>query len=465
VKIHSRRNKILTKNKFLIFILLFNIPIFSGIQPPILIGPEDIFQSPNSSYIPTKTDNKSKTPTRWGGASLTQMEKSFNGFPMTVFILGGGAWIYHNKIKLSSSEIEIVGEDAIRADLKGRVQVEDKENNSYFYANKGNYDKVTEKILLEGRPRLFYTAKDKQKTKISADRITRYLNEGKTVLEGKVYIQNAELTVIGEDATYNDNTKKLEISNRPSIFSKNRILSAEKLIYDTESGEVSLENNSYMIQISEESENSNNLISSKKDNNQKSKEDKTKSESIIKQESIFLADKMIHQNSKEPKSTGLYGNAKIYRKDLEFSAEILKSLGSNGDIIQAEKNILNHVILSGDFLEHFKLKEYSYIKGNPSIELLDKENKEVQSTITAVVIERFIDRKEIVTRGNVKIVSQTSTARGEYATYFENEEKIVLEGNPSLERDKKILHSGKIIIYPQEDRVLLSEGMNLKGAE
>jgi len=450
--------------------LIISFPLFSGIQPPILIGPDNIFEAPNSSYIPNKSNNKNKIPTRWGGASLTQMEKTYNGFPMTVFILGGGAWIYHNKIKLSSSEIEIVGEDAIRAELKGRVEVEDKENNSYFYANKGSYDKVTEKILLEGRPRLFYTAKDKQKTKISADRITRYLNEGRTVLEGKVYIQNNDLTVIGEDANYNDNTKKLEISNRPFIFSKKRFLSAEKLIYDTESGEVSLNDSTFLIQTSEESENSNSLISAKKDkkNNQATTKEQEKTPIIL--ETIFQADKMIHQNSKEPKSTGLYGNAKIYRKDLEFSAEILKSLGSSGDIIQAEKDIkmfdiLNHVILSGNYLEHFKVKEYSYIKDNPKIELLDKDNQKVESTITSVIIERFIDKKEIVTRGNVKIVSQTSTAKGEYATYFENEEKIVLEGNPSLERDKKILHSGKIIIYPQEDRVLLSEGMNLKGAE
>ena len=47
--------------------------------------------------------NKNKIPTRWGGASLTQMEKTYNGFPMTVFILGGGGlaiWMVLNDKKI-----------------------------------------------------------------------------------------------------------------------------------------------------------------------------------------------------------------------------------------------------------------------------------------------------------------------------------------------------------------------------
>ncbi len=456
---------------FLLILISLVIPLFSVVQPPLLIGPENIFLTPNSDYFPIKSEKKSKVPTKWGGASLTQIEKSFNGFPMKTFLLGGGAWIYHNKIKLSSNEIEIIGEDAIRAELKGKVEVEDFENQTYFYANKGFYDKVTEKVVLEGRPRLFHTSKEKKKTKISAEKITRYLNEGKTVLEGRVYIENDDLRVVGENATYYESSKKLEIVNRPFIFAEHKFLSAERLVYNTESNEISLEEKAFLIQTTEESESPVSLIASKKKKEAKPEEEKKSSQTQQeKKTSVFLGDKMIHQGSGEKRSTGLVGNAKIFRPDGEFSADNLKSIGSNGELIQANGNIhmldtINHTVLSGQFLEHFKNKQYSYMSGQPKIEMLDKDNQNVQSTVTAVVIERFIDKKEVVTRGDVKIQNQTSIARGEFATYYEDEEKIVLEGNPSLERDKKILYSGKIIIYPQEDRVLLSEGMNLKGTE
>jgi lipopolysaccharide export system protein LptA len=454
----------------ILFLVSFSIPLLSVIQPPLLIGPENLFLSPNSDFPIQKPDKKSKVPTKWGGASLTQIEKSFNGFPMKTFLLGGGAWIYHNKIKLSSNEIEIIGEDAIRAELKGRVEVEDFENQTYFYANKGFYDKVTEKVVLEGRPRLFHTSKEKKKTKISAEKITRYLNEGKTVLEGRVYIENDDLRVVGENATYYESSKKLEIVNRPFIFAEHKFLTAERLVYNTESNEISLEENAFLVQISEESQSPVSLLATKKKKESTVEEKKSPSDPQEKKTSIFIADKMIHISSGENKSTGLVGNAKIFRPDGEFSADNLKSIGNNGELIQANGNIrmldtINHTVLSGQFLEHFKIKQYSYMSGQPKIEMLDKDNQNVQSTVTAVVIERFIDKKEIVTRGDVKIQSQSSIARGEFATYYEQEEKIVLEGNPSLERDKKILYSGKIIIYPQEDRVLLSEGMNLKGTE
>ncbi|WCL47909.1 hypothetical protein [Leptospira sp. GIMC2001] len=444
------------------------------IQPPLLIGPEDIFYNPSSTLKPGENKKKNNDPTKWGGSSLTQSEKSFQGIPVTTFTLGGGAWIYHNDIKLTSSIIEIFGEDAIRADLKGRVVVQDTSNGTTLSASKGYYDKLSDKITLEGTPRLLHVSPEKKRTRISAAKIVRYLDEGKTILEGKVYVENEDYTVVGENATYLDDTKKMIISGSPFLFSDKRFLSGKSLIYDTDSGEVALEDGTFLIQKSLEKKESK---SNDKIKNSKSKSTDTKDKNLAEQEEVLvttisIADKMFHQSTGDNKSTGLIGNAMIIRPDNEFYADSLKRNITNneGEIIEAKKNVRiidleNHVILTGGFMEHFKEREYSHLTENPKIEVMDKENEKIQSTITAIEIERFMDRKEIVTRGNVKIESETSIARGEYATYYEEEEKIVLEGDPSIERDKKILHSGKIIIYPQDDRVLLSEGMNLKGSE
>jgi lipopolysaccharide export system protein LptA len=461
--------------KFLILTLLL-IPFFAVIaviQPPILIGPEDIFLKPNTIFFPDESKKKSPIPTRWGGNSLTQMEKTFEGFPMTVFVLGGGAWIYHNKVRLSSSEIEIIGEDAIRADLKGRVQVEDQENGSSLSASKGYYDKLSSKITLEGRPRLVYTSTDRKKTYISAEKIVRYIDEGRTVLEGKVYVISEEYSVIGEDAVYSDSDKTLILAGRPFLFGENRFLTGESLSYNTESGEVALDGKAIFLQTSFEEE---------KDSEEssgglkfgKSKKKETESTPKEKKEAIkttySFADKMLRSSKGSEPYTGLVGNASIIREDIEFYAEEIKSYGSDGEKLVAKTNVKiwdveNHTSMTGDLLEYFKERKYSHITGKPKIEVWDKEDTKVSTTITAVEIERFEEKKEMVTRGNVVIESETSIAKGEYATYYEVEEKIVLEGDPTLERDGKILNSGKIIIYPQEDRVILSEGLNFKGTE
>ncbi len=54
--------------------------------------------------------------------------------------------------------------------------------------------------------------------------------------------------------------------------------------------------------------------------------------------------------------------------------------------------------------------------------------------MTAVEFERFMDKNETVIRGNVFMEGKDSSATGEYATYFEKEEKVYLEGNPTLRK-------------------------------
>jgi lipopolysaccharide export system protein LptA len=409
------------------------------------------------------------------------MEKKVMGFPMTVFILGGGAWVYHKNVRLAASEIEIVGEDAIKAELKGSVTVEDKENGSFLSAARGSYDKLSEKIFLEGRPRLIYTSKDKQKTRVSAGRIVRNLAEGITILEGKIYMTNPEFAVVGEDAVYSDSTKEMVMKGSPMIFSSGRFLTGDKLTYNTETGEVALVDNSVFLQESEETKdgtepkigkksdslNQNSIPPTKVSDSQKQPGGE---EEKIRVRTVASANRMIHSTKSETPTTTLEGNAVIYRPSSEFFANKIQAKGEGQEDIEASGNVIyrdleNRTNLTGGFLEHFQGKNYSHLTGQPKIEVLKKDSEEIQTTVLAVEIERFIDREEIVARGDVRIETESAKARGEYATYFESEEKIVLEGDPSLEKDGKILHSGKIILYPKDDRVILSEGLNLKGSE
>ncbi|EMY25264.1 OstA-like domain protein [Leptospira interrogans serovar Australis str. 200703203] len=93
------------------------------------------------------------------------------------------------------------------------------------------------------------------------------------------------------------------------------------------------------------------------------------------------------------------------------------------------------------------------------IDFLDKKTEAVTSTMTAVEFERFMDKNETVIRGNVFMEGKDSSATGEYATYFEKEEKVYLEGNPTLRKNGRDIHAGKIIFFPREGRALLTDGI------
>jgi len=443
----------------LIILLVFFFPrsLFSYIQPPLLVGSEDIFKKPGSNL--TSNEKKpSKPPIFWGGSSLT--EKKMDNLPVTMYIISGGAWLRHQDIRLTAHSIEIIGEDAIKAELKGRVTVEDQKNGSVLSALHGDYDKLSDKVILEGDPRLVYTDSEKNKTYISAKKITRYLQEGRTILEGRIYITNDNLAIIGEDAVYHDSTKTLTMENRPLVFAEYRFLSGKYLLYRTDLQEVSLEEEAFLIQKKLEEVRA---------------EDKSATETGGEMQwvtTISSADRMVKRNFFGESSVLLEGNARILRPDFEFYANFLRNYtkkNTQEEILEAKGDILfkdlkNSTTLLGEILEHFPARGYSHLTGNPKIHIGDKDGKPT-ATIQSVEVERFEEKKEIVIRGDVQIVSEASRAFGEFATYYEEEEKIILEGDPTLERDGKKLHSGKIILYPRDDRVILSEGLNVQESE
>ena len=188
---------------------------------------------------------------------------------------------------------------------------------------------------------------------------------------------------------------------------------------------------------------------------------------IIKRISVFTGEKMIYQTGDdETRYVGMFGTAKMMRDDFEFSGSYIKAFGKENGNIEAKEEVVlldkeNHIRLSGNVLEHSKEKDYTHITDNALIEFLDKENAEVNSTMTSIEIERFGDKKEVGSRGDVNLVSNESTVHGEYATYFEESEKMYVEGNPSLKQENKTVYCGRIIIYPNSDKIILTDGLNV----
>lgn len=467
------RRQIKTKIIKGIILFLFCITsqfLFGLSRPKLLFSPLTITEQNQGILESTKSKKKDNVPTSWGGNTLAQEVKKIDGIDLTVYSLSGGAWIMHKTAKLSASSIEIVGEDAYKGYLNGQTKVEDSANGITLSAGKGIYDKAAETVVLEGRPTLIFQDKEKKITKITAPYLKRYLAENKTVFEGGAIVENGEYTIYSENAIFLEKDESLVMDNYPYIFGKELFLTGENVTYSNSAKNTILNNETILLKLSYESK-------KKQPVKKKSEEDEVtidKPEQVEKNPeekrrviTIFTGEKLIYQSGDEAsRSVGMFGAASMTREDFEFNASYIKAFGKNNENVEAKESVTlldkdNHMRLSGDTLEYNKEIDYTHITDNATVEFLDKENSDVNATLTSVEIERFGEKKEIVCRGDVNIVSKESTVHGEYGTYFEEKEKMYVEGNPSLKKDNKTVYCGKIVIYPNLDKIILTDGLNV----
>lgn len=441
----------------IIFSLLFSYLTLSGgelnVRPALLIPPlNKIEVGKKITLIPADKSGKSmKIPTSWGGGELLQEEKVHMGFPVTTYSLTGGAYIVHRNIKLNATKIEIIGSDALFGTLTGNVKIEEVDKKITLTSNKALYDKMEETIILEGRPSLFYLNSNKSKTKLTAKKITRFMKESKIVLDGGVIIEDDNFIILSQSATYDEKSNFMEMDNSPLLFGKDRYLTAEKLGYDYEKQITSLTENTIVV------------IRSTSEADDTPDTDKKKDTQLT----FFTGNELSLSTSTQNREQEivLSGNARIVREDYEFNGEKLKSFGEEYKNLESREYFTfldkkAKMKVSGELFEHDEKSGYTHITKQPKVEF-QNEKGETTSTLTTIEIERFTEKKEIVARGNVNIESENGTVRGQFATYYETEKKLVVEGNPSLERDEKKIFCGLIYIYPEENKIIMSDGIGI----
>ncbi|TGM98880.1 LptA/OstA family protein [Leptospira dzoumogneensis] len=440
------------KRILVLFCLLFLLPAYLGShsRPPLLFSAETL--DPKSFQGIGEADPKRKEsfPTFWGANALTQEDKEVQGLKVTIFSLEGGAWIQHKKVKLGANKIEVYGKEAYKAFLKNGVHIEDQENGTVMRAGIGEYDKYSEMVYIKERPRLSFRDKTGKTTVISAKQIDRELSTKITKLHGGVIVNHPEVTIFCAEAIFKESEHLITTDPDPILISKNRYLSGKSLSFYTNESRILLEENTVLFQSSEETK--------------KDPEGNEKKQTVL---TILKGDKIESRPNEENDRTVLIsGNATVLRKDMKITSDNIESVGKDSHIIKARKNIKvhdreNNLLLSGNVFDYFRNENYLHLTDEGKMEFLDKNSDQVTSTITAQEFERFLDQKETVIRGNIWIKSKSTEAQGEYATYFENDESVLLEGNPRINRSGKILRAGKIVFYPREGRSILTEGVHL----
>jgi lipopolysaccharide export system protein LptA len=491
---------------FLIFLfsLALQTTLYSEKIPPILGGfesrEEDEKKTKNIKLIPSK-EIKKKIPTSWGGGALTQEEKTYQGFPVTTFTLSNGAYIKHKTITLKANTIEVVGNEALFANLKNGVFVEDTENRITLTAGKAEYNKFEELIVMSNRPILNYFNSDNKPTKVTAPSIKRFMSESKVVLEGRVVLQDPDFTIIGDNAIYYEKENLLVLEGYPIFFGEKKVLTGEKAKYDNNQKKTIVEGNTIAViesleEIKVEKDNSSIPITENTVdlNSQEDLIDRDKNELVINKNienqelntsevvklneinenakkkivTIFSADRLesTTSNNKEENTVSLLGDAKVHREDYVFKSNKLIAKGQGyKTIFSDEPSIFMDKVqnnrLTGGLFEHFEETQYTHVTKDPKIEFFNKEGQ-INSTLTCVEVERFVEKKEVVFRGNLQLDSENGLIKGQYATYYEDEKKLVVEGKPTLEKDGGKVDCGKITIFTEENRILITEGI---GAE
>ncbi len=436
----------------------------------IPISPEDLFEKELPPPKITSEDKKkaSKDPVSWGGSELTQEEKSINGVQVKAFILAGGAFIQSKSILLTASQIEIIGEDALLGKLTGQVKVEDSENGATLIASRGIYDKLADTVTLEKNPTLIHDKKDGKPVKIKCEQIVRHLEEAKTVMTGRVVVTSPDFQVFGEDAVYFEKEDRIDLENKPFLFSEDRFIQGDILSYFVKEGRIELRDHANLFQVSWEKPNQSgeDRIKNRKETKEKKEAKTATSEQKERILTVFRGDKLSHTTKTESGSiTKMSGSAQLTRPTSKFTAEQISSLDGS-KIVTAEGNVSfvdkeNLFQVDSGYMNHNKETNYSFAKEEPIVYFLEKETFEQKGNLKSFFLERFGEKKEIVFRGDVRVETETAKVFGEFATYFEEEEKLVIEGNPILERDKTRVSSGRIFLYPKEDRAVLSDGIRV----
>jgi lipopolysaccharide export system protein LptA len=452
------------KNKiiyYIVYIILFLIQneIISNSRPPLLLPPISVYESGrNIPNLPAdKTGKASRIPTSWGGGALVQEDKIYQGFPITSFSLTEGAWIQHRNIRLTSSHIEIIGSDALVGLLRGSVKVEDKDNKVTLTSDKGIYDKLQETVILEGRPTLFYYNANSKLTKLTSNKIVRYIKENKISLEGSVIVQDPDYTILSNSAVYFEKDGLLELENQPFIFGSDTFLTAKSAGYNNQTKITYLKENTVLLRVSKEN-------IEVDENSSVDLENKSKEKKIITTFSGNLLES-ISKNKERDQMIKLHGDSKVLREDYVFRGNILSAFGENYKNLESNEeftflDIKGNLRILGSLFEHNELIGYTHITKNPSIEFINSEGQ-ITSTLTTVEIERFSEKNEIVARGNVLIDSENGKIRGQYATYYEKDKVIHVEGNPSIEREGSKIYCGMILIYPDSNRIIMSDGIGV----
>ncbi|MFN3603669.1 MAG: hypothetical protein ACK4UJ_03035 [Leptonema sp. (in: bacteria)] len=379
-------------------------------------------------------------------------------------ILQGGATILHEDTQISAPYIEIDSEN--NGIISGGLVISLKNQNTFLYAQKGEYNRKEEFVKLLGNPYMKLNSNDSY-ILITTDEIQRNIAEKTIIFKKYVKIFSKDWSLLGDESIYYDNSKEFVLKENPVLVGKKIYLTAKTMIYKSDEKKIIVNQKPIMITTIVSEGKKENPNKEKKNSSQNSK----KEDEVIKEKLIITANtieyffetKDTNQDLKKIQKGILRGNVLMTSKTKTFKGEEFLILGKDISFVESNNAVTledkkENFFLRSNYMLYDLKNRNLLLKKNPELILYEKQStnssleyiendKQIKEKLTAEIIERDFLNEITIAKGNVHLIRKEEEMFSEYAKFNEKEEKIELLGNPILRRKKTELHCKKIDVF------------------
>lgn len=436
--------------------------------------------------ITDETPDKKKRPlkTFFYAQELIREKIKKDGKEIIRISLVGNAVIRHNRVTLRSPKIIL--EDGKKGMLRGGVTIYDQDSGTTIRAASADYSRDDQTASLSGSPMIIVKQTGEDGKKLSAPayvtttRIEQDLAENIAFMKSDVRIHHEDRTILADQGYFYGNDKLFKLKTDPVVIAPDMYMTGESMQYQTELRRFSLENRvtAYFRStgglLPGEDASTEEVVSLEgfarsggrvPDRNKK--DDRQKEEKPVV--SVLTADRLTYMSGSENVDaiTELTGNVKLTRENFLMEAPYIRTAGDNMKYILADRGARlidkdNNVIASAMLMRFDTNEQVLRLERDAHIDAFDKDTDEKIGDMKAAVIEAYFREKKTLARGGVRLQQKDYIATGEIIRYEQSSGIAVIEGNPGLTRGTSTVHSQRILVYPDKNRILLMDGITGK---
>ena len=379
-----------------------------------------------------------------GDKVKSRLVSTKNGKKYYVTELTGHPRIKFGDRNLRAKRIILRGYEGEIAEGIGNVIIDDKKSKSVIRSEKAVYYKLKDEVEILGNPSLV--------TKRENDNSLVYLNAAKMIYDirndvayayGGVHLKNNDIRIKSERLVFERQNKKMVFSENPVMYMGEDILKATEIVYHIDKKALFLNGNAYTVTFTDE----------KDSNNGK----------VLKKRVITRGDRIEHYDG-EKKLTIITGNAIIEREDVIFKGDRIEIIGEEPDEMIGANVIIDfkeeNMEAYGEYFKYNNRDKSSTLWGGSHIVIEDEDSHKESSRIYGSFMEYYQDIDELYISGDVKILHDFETIKGDMARYRREVRNMYITGNSRVEKGDSVIYSDSIIYNTKSHETRLNGKIN-----
>ncbi len=434
-----------------------------------------LFFVPFAPYVTARPSSKSRGKSdaiSYINADRLIRKETKSGFD---YILEGNARISHKETTLRAARILVKnaekGDKRARFYLSGGVKVYDRRSGVTIRSNRAFYDRANNIVSMSGRP--FLTSRSVDSLLVTCTLLRRDLAASVSYFEGDLRLVHNNWFMVADRGIERYRERRIELSKNPMLFSRGRFLVGKEVhyLYQRQIAHIKGDLFAYLQQDSDtyavSAQEGRYLLKGKMAKNNRAK---NRAKNEMTQDNAAKSNVAMELNRQvlltRPKFR--LESEQLLLKRSEKSDNSGNSDSDNSDNIESlytDKGVVitdlnNHLRARAGEMSYRNDSQYMLLQDKPEVELLDEKTLQPEAVIRSVVMERDAEKRKILAHGNVRILQQERKIEGEEAVYHEEEEHVIVRGEPHLSQGGMILQAEKIILYPRQDRLQLQNQVN-----